>query len=139
MLLGIVIAGLVYGLNGSVLAGTEMRRSLATALRSLAGLSRVGLHGDPTAATIAPARGWRWKVYQDLTTTLRLLDESKLDRGAGAELDRVEMEDEAIIESVQRGVRSRYYDRGRYSPSREQGVHHFHRLLGEMLEGATKG
>ncbi len=65
-------------------------------------------------------------------------DESKLDRGAGAELDKVEMEDEAIIESVQRGVRSRYYDRGRYSPSREQGVHHFHRLLGEMLEGTTK-
>src|SRR5262249_51410553 len=50
-----------------------------TALRSLAGLSRVGLHGDPTGATIAPARGWRWKVYQDLTTTLRLQDESKLE------------------------------------------------------------
>src|SRR5262249_26283061 len=79
VLLGLVIAGVVYGLSGPVLAGTEMSRALATALRSLAGLSRVGLHGDPTAATIAPARGWRFKVYQDLTTTLRLQDESKLE------------------------------------------------------------
>lgn len=53
--------------------------------------------------------------------------------GAGAGLDRVEREDEAIIEAVQRGVRSRFYDRGRYSPAREQGVHHFHRLLARML------
>jgi len=34
---------------------------------------------------------------------------------------------------VQRGVRSRLYDRGRYSPTRETGVHHFHRLLAEFL------
>jgi len=91
VILGILIAGVIYGLSGPVLAGTEMRRSLATALRSLADLSRVGLHGDPSAATIAPARGWRWKVYQDLTTTLRLQDESKLEwsRGrADAEADR---------------------------------------------------
>jgi choline monooxygenase len=53
----------------------------------------------------------------------------KLGRGAGADLDRVEREDEAVVEAVQRGVRSRLYDRGRYSPTREQGVHHFHRLL----------
>jgi len=56
-------------------------------------------------------------------------DPSKLDRGAGASLDRVEREDEVIVESVQRGVRGRLYDRGRYSPTCEQGVHHFHRLL----------
>lgn len=58
-------------------------------------------------------------------------DDSKLDRGAGSGLDRVEREDEAVVEAVQRGVRSRLYDRGRYSPAREQGVHHFHRLLSE--------
>jgi len=57
----------------------------------------------------------------------------KLDRGAGAGLDRVEREDEAVVEAVQRGVRSRLYDRGRYSPTREQGVHHFHRLLAAAL------
>ena len=61
-------------------------------------------------------------------------DASKLDRGAGAALDRVEAEDEAIVQAVQRGVRSRLYDRGRYSPTRERGVHHFHRLLCEHLK-----
>lgn len=60
-------------------------------------------------------------------------DAQRLDRGAGSELDRVEREDEVVVESVQRGVRSRIYDRGRYSPTREQGVHHFHRLLAEAL------
>ena len=60
-------------------------------------------------------------------------DASKRDAGAGAGLDRVEREDEAIVESVQRGVRSRLYDRGRYSPAREAGVHHFHRLLAEFM------
>lgn len=63
-------------------------------------------------------------------------DASRLDRGAGAGLDRVEREDEAIVESVQRGVRSRLYTRGRYSPAREQGVHHFHRLLVEAMKRA---
>ena len=60
-------------------------------------------------------------------------DASKLDSGAGAGLDRVEAEDEAIVEAVQRGVRSRLYKHGRYSPTRERGVHHFHRLLCEFL------
>ncbi len=60
-------------------------------------------------------------------------DESRLDRGAGATLDRVEREDEVIVESVQRGTRARLYERGRYSPTREQGVHHFHRLLAAAL------
>jgi choline monooxygenase len=61
-------------------------------------------------------------------------DESMLDTGAGASLDRVEEEDEAVVQAVQRGVRSRLYTRGRYSPTRERGVHHFHRLLCEYLE-----
>ncbi|HYK97367.1 MAG TPA: aromatic ring-hydroxylating dioxygenase subunit alpha [Candidatus Acidoferrales bacterium] len=60
-------------------------------------------------------------------------DATAREQGAGAGLDRVEREDEAIVESVQRGVRSRLYERGRYSPTRETGVHHFHRLLAEFL------
>jgi choline monooxygenase len=63
-------------------------------------------------------------------------DASRLDRGAGAALDRVEREDEVIVENVQRAMRSRLYERGRYSPTREQGVHHFHRMLAARL-GAT--
>lgn len=61
-------------------------------------------------------------------------DEAKLGSGAGADLDRVEIEDEAVVESVQRGIRSRFYDRGRYSPTREQGTHHFHRLIAEFID-----
>jgi choline monooxygenase len=55
------------------------------------------------------------------------------DRGAGADLHAVELEDEEVVESVQTGVRSRLYDRGRVSPTREAGVHHFHRLLARAL------
>ncbi|MBS1525678.1 MAG: aromatic ring-hydroxylating dioxygenase subunit alpha [Bacteroidetes bacterium] len=60
-------------------------------------------------------------------------DESKLDKGAGAGLDKVEMEDEEIVENVQKGVRSRFYKHGRYSATREQGTHHFHRILAEFI------
>ncbi len=59
-------------------------------------------------------------------------DSAKRGRGAGGDLDKVEMEDEAVVESVQRGVRSRLYDRGRYSPTQETAVHHFHRLLAQF-------
>lgn len=60
-------------------------------------------------------------------------DASKLHKGAGAGLDRVEAEDEEIVENVQRGVRSRFYKHGRYSVTREQGTYHFHQILGEFL------
>jgi choline monooxygenase len=56
-----------------------------------------------------------------------------LGHGAGAALDTVEMEDEAAVQSVQRGVRSRHYRGGRYSPTHERGVHQFHRLLAQAL------
>ena len=62
-----------------------------------------------------------------------VFDESKLGKGAGGELDTVEMEDEAVVESVQKGIRSRFYQHGRYSPSLETGTHHFHQLLCEFL------
>ena len=60
-------------------------------------------------------------------------DKSKLDVGAGASLDKVEKEDEDIVEQVQKGVKSRYYDRGHFSPSMEKGVHHFHLLLSKFI------
>ena len=62
-----------------------------------------------------------------------VFDESKGGHGAGADLHRVEVEDEAVVESVQKGIRSRFYAHGRYSPTREQGTHHFHRLIAEFL------
>jgi choline monooxygenase len=62
-----------------------------------------------------------------------VFDESKRGAGAGGALHQVELEDEAVVEAVQRGVRSRLYRRGRYSPARERGTHHFHRLLCEFM------
>jgi choline monooxygenase len=62
-------------------------------------------------------------------------DEASVGKGAGADLHSVELEDEAVVESVQRGIRSRFYSHGRYSPTREQGTHHFHRLIAEMMNG----
>lgn len=61
-------------------------------------------------------------------------DEVKLDKGAGAGLDKVEKEDEEIVENVQKGVRSRFYRHGRYSVSREKGTHHFHRIISSLME-----
>jgi choline monooxygenase len=47
--------------------------------------------------------------------------------------DTIQDEDIEICEAVQRNLRSRVYDRGRYSAKRENGVHHFHSLLHEFL------
>lgn len=63
-----------------------------------------------------------------------VLDQEKPDSAAGAGLDEVEKEDEEIVESVQKGVRSRFFRRGRYSVTREQGTHHFHSLITEFLK-----
>ena len=48
-------------------------------------------------------------------------------------LHQTEMEDEAVVQSVHKGLKSRLYNQGRFSPTREQGVHHFHRLLAELF------
>ena len=60
-------------------------------------------------------------------------DESKLNIGAGADLDKVELEDEEIVQRVQKGVGSRFYKHGRFSPRMEKGVHHFHSLISNFL------
>jgi choline monooxygenase len=60
-------------------------------------------------------------------------DPTKLNKGAGSELEKVEREDEFVVENVQKGVRSSFYKSGRFSPTREKGVHHFHRLLSKFL------
>ena len=47
--------------------------------------------------------------------------------------DEIQIEDIAICEAVQRGLGSSTYDSGRYSPQRENGVHHFHGLYGDAM------
>lgn len=60
-------------------------------------------------------------------------DESKLHSGTGALLDKVEREDEFVVESVHKGLQSRVYKTGRFSPTKEKGTHHFHKLLADYL------
>jgi choline monooxygenase len=47
--------------------------------------------------------------------------------------DEIQQEDIVICEAVQRRLGSRYYDRGRYSPQMENGLHHFHSLWLEWM------
>jgi choline monooxygenase len=54
-----------------------------------------------------------------------------------ASLERVELEDQSVVQSVQKGIKSRYYKRGRYSPAHEKGVHHFHGLLADALNSSV--
>ena len=48
--------------------------------------------------------------------------------------DVIQQEDIEICETVQRRLKSRSYDVGRFSALRENGVHHFHGLLSEFLQ-----
>ena len=57
-----------------------------------------------------------------------------LNKGAGADVNKVELEDQEVVESVQKGINSRLYSYGRFSPKMEQGVHHFHNLVKEFMQ-----
>ncbi len=59
-------------------------------------------------------------VQRDLAETIAFSDE-------------IQLEDIAICEAVQRGLASSAYSAGRYSPVRENGVHHFHCLYAEAM------
>jgi choline monooxygenase len=47
--------------------------------------------------------------------------------------DQVQKEDMEICETVQKGLKSRSYNQGRFSVKRENGVHHFQSLVYEFL------
>ncbi len=48
-------------------------------------------------------------------------------------VDTVESEDQRVVLNVQKGIKSRYYKPGRFSPDLEKGVHYFHRLISEKI------
>ena len=62
-----------------------------------------------------------------------VFDKSKLNSGASGDLDKVEMEDEEVVQSVQKGINSAFYNTGRFSPTKEKGVHHFHSLISKFF------
>jgi len=49
--------------------------------------------------------------------------------------DKVEQEDEFVVEAVQKGIRSHFYKNGRFSPTQENGVHYFHQLIARYMNG----
>ncbi|MEM1248221.1 MAG: aromatic ring-hydroxylating dioxygenase subunit alpha [Acidobacteriota bacterium] len=51
--------------------------------------------------------------------------------------DEIQHEDIEVCEWVQERLGSRAYDKGRLSVKRENGVHHFHQLVHECLQGAA--
>ena len=53
-------------------------------------------------------------------------------------IDKVEREDEYVVEGVQKGLQSRFYHAGRFSPEREKGVHHFHRLIADFMNDSNE-
>ena len=63
-----------------------------------------------------------------------IYDPTKLHQGAGNDIDKVEREDEFIVENESKGIQSSFYQSGRFSPTREKGVHHFQRLIAKFLD-----
>lgn len=56
-----------------------------------------------------------------------------LGKGVGVGLERVEIEDEEVVQDVHIGLQSTLYHRGRFSPKHEKGVHHFQRMMVRIL------
>ena len=57
----------------------------------------------------------------------------KQSAGNNNSVDQIELEDQKIVLNVQKGIKSKFYDRGRYSAEHEIGTHHFHRLISKYL------
>jgi choline monooxygenase len=72
--------------------------------------------------------------FSDVSEQARARNEASIEVS-----ERVQREDEDVCASVQRGLRSRAYDKGRLSVRREAGEHLFHRLLHADLQRAFDG
>jgi choline monooxygenase len=72
--------------------------------------------------------------FADVSETARDRNRQSMDVS-----ERIQDEDHAICESVQRGLGSRAYRAGRLSVRREAGEHLFHRLLARDLRNASGG
>lgn len=83
----------------------------------------------PTGPTTCDVK-FDWWIAAD-----READEAFITRSL-EESDQVQQEDIALCESVQRGLESPAYQVGRYAPSLEQPMLHFHRLLHECYDRA---
>ena len=62
-----------------------------------------------------------------------LFDDHRSNEFSKEDIHQTELEDEVVVERVHQGLKSAFYNRGRFSPTKEQGVHHFHRLLADVF------
>ena len=53
--------------------------------------------------------------------------------GNSNSIDHIELEDQKVVLDVQKGIKSKFYNRGRYSADYEKGTHYFHRLLSKYI------
>jgi len=64
-----------------------------------------------------------------------IYDEELLETMQGSQIaEKTEREDEFVVEAVQKGLKSRFYDTGRYSPEMEGGVYSFHQLIRQYMK-----
>ena len=74
------------------------------------------------------------KEYCKVEFLYFIADEDKWEKfGKDSLAEKVEREDEYVVEGVQKGMKSRFYDTGRFSPKREKGVHYFHQLVSQYM------
>ncbi len=95
---------------------------------SLTELIRTSIEGYLDTNLVVPLGVDRTKVVFDFWFGEAVDVEASIDVSM-----RIQEEDRAICESVQRGVRSRSYHKGRLSVRREAGENLFHRLLAADL------
>ena len=83
---------------------------------------------------ICASRGGILRLGKNFQVDLLLYDPfvaEKTVKELGAE--KVELEDQAVVINVQKGIKSDAYKKGRYSVKHESGVHYFHQLLSRYL------
>ncbi|XP_062234250.1 choline monooxygenase, chloroplastic isoform X2 [Phragmites australis] len=96
-------------------------------------INRYGPWMDTNLAV--PLDSTRCKVVFDYFLDESMLDDQNFIEGSLKDSEQIQMEDIALCEGVQRGLESPAYGVGRYAPSVEMAMHHFHCLLHANLSG----
>ncbi|KAK3007637.1 hypothetical protein RJ639_013105 [Escallonia herrerae] len=82
---------------------------------------------------VLPLGHRKCQVIFDYFLDASLMDDDAFIESSLKESEKVQMEDIVLCEAVQRGLESPAYCTGRYAPTVEKAMHHFHCLLHENL------
>ncbi|CAN6176934.1 unnamed protein product [Urochloa humidicola] len=96
-------------------------------------INRYGPWMDTNLAV--PLGSNKCKVVFDYFLDKSLLDDQNFIERSLKDSEQVQIEDIALCEGVQRGLETPAYSVGRYAPSVEMAMHHFHSLLHANLSG----